>query len=89
MKWTDLKDGVWDIPREPREKSNAGVLLLPQAAIDIIEARDQVAAIPLCSLVVSKVRPSIATRRARPNSTRSCQRHATWRCTICAGRHAR
>lgn len=46
MKWTDLKDGVWDIPRERREKSNAGVLLLPRAAIDIIERRDQVVGNP-------------------------------------------
>jgi integrase len=46
MKWADLKDGVWSMPREPREKSNPGVLKLPQAAIDIIEARDQVAENP-------------------------------------------
>jgi integrase len=42
MKWSELKDGVWDIPTLPREKSNAGVLPLPQVALDIIEARDQV-----------------------------------------------
>ena len=43
MQWSEVKDGVWNMPREPREKSNPGTLKLPQAAIDIIEARDQVA----------------------------------------------
>ncbi len=43
MKWSDVKDGVWTIPSEPREKSNPGTLQVPQLAIDIIEARDQVA----------------------------------------------
>jgi integrase len=43
MRWADLKNGVWSMPREPREKTNPGVLPLPQAAIEIIDARDQVA----------------------------------------------
>ena len=42
MQWADVKDAVWTIPSEPREKSNPGTLQLPQLAIDIIEARDQV-----------------------------------------------
>ena len=41
MQWADVKDGVWSMPREPREKSNPGTLKLPHAAIDIIEARDR------------------------------------------------
>ena len=46
MQWSEVKDGVWSMPREPREKSNPGTLKLPHAAIDIIEARDQVAGNP-------------------------------------------
>jgi integrase len=44
MKWDDLSDiPFWNITRAPREKSNPGVLKLPQMALDIIEARDEVA----------------------------------------------
>jgi integrase len=39
MKWADVKDGVWSIPAEKREKGNAGELKLPEAALDIIEAQ--------------------------------------------------
>jgi integrase len=39
MKWADLSDGEWTIPKEPREKDNAGVLVLPQVALDVIEAQ--------------------------------------------------
>lgn len=38
MQWDDIRDGVWTIPAEAREKVNAGQLKLPQLAIDIIEA---------------------------------------------------
>ncbi len=41
MKWSELKDGVWTLPREPGEKTNAGVLRLPRLALDIIEARER------------------------------------------------
>jgi len=37
--WDDVRDGVWTIRREPREKSNAGSLRLPQMARDIVEAQ--------------------------------------------------
>jgi integrase len=43
MKWADVKGGVWSMPREPREKTNPGVLPLPQMALDIIEKRNKVA----------------------------------------------
>jgi hypothetical protein len=46
MKWSDLKNGVWNIPYEPGEKSNAGKLPLPQIAIDILNARDEVVGNP-------------------------------------------
>jgi integrase len=44
MRWQDIDaDGVWTIPQaHKREKSNAGVLPLPQMAIDIIEATPRI-----------------------------------------------
>ena len=39
MKWSNIDDeGVWTIPAEPREKTNAGSLKLPELALSIIEA---------------------------------------------------
>jgi len=46
MKWTDIVDGEWRIASEPREKSNAGSLKLPQAVLEIIEAQPRVVANP-------------------------------------------
>jgi integrase len=46
MQGDDVKDGVWTLPREPREKANPGSLKLPRAALDIIESRDRVAGNP-------------------------------------------
>jgi integrase len=37
MRWQDVEGDVWTIPSEKREKGNAGELVLPQAALDIIE----------------------------------------------------
>ena len=39
MQWSELDGNEWTIPREPREKDNAGVLALPDAAMAIIQAR--------------------------------------------------
>jgi len=40
MRWDDISpDGVWSIPTEKREKGNAGELVLPQVALDIINAQ--------------------------------------------------
>jgi integrase len=37
MKWDDVSvDGVWTIQTDPREKGNAGELVLPQVATDIL-----------------------------------------------------
>ena len=33
MKWSDVKDGVWTIDTEEREKGNAGELVLPDEAV--------------------------------------------------------
>jgi integrase len=42
MKWADISpDGVWIIPAAPREKTTAGALMLPKAALDIIRAQPQ------------------------------------------------
>ena len=37
IKWSDVKDGVWTIATEDREKGNAGELVLPDAAVEILE----------------------------------------------------
>ncbi len=42
MRWADLKDGEWTIPKAPREKHAGGVLKLPKAAQAIIEAQPQI-----------------------------------------------
>jgi integrase len=39
LRWNDIKDGVWTIRTEPREKGNPGKLALPQTALDIIRAQ--------------------------------------------------
>ena len=36
MKWSDVEYGVWTIATEEGEKGNAGVLVLPEAAVRII-----------------------------------------------------
>jgi integrase len=46
MKHVDIADGIWTIPTEPREKSNAGRLALPQVVLDIIEAQPVIAKNP-------------------------------------------
>jgi integrase len=39
MRWQDIKDGVWTIPSDPREKGNAGAIALPRLALEVIEAQ--------------------------------------------------
>ena len=46
LKWNDLKDGVWTIAAEPREKSTAGTLRLPKTALEIINAQPRLAGNP-------------------------------------------
>jgi integrase len=42
MRWDDISaDGEWSIPTEEREKGNAGALLLPPLALEIIRAQPQ------------------------------------------------
>ena len=47
MRWDEIdSDGTWHIPSERREKNNAGELVLPKLALDIINARPQFASSP-------------------------------------------
>lgn len=47
MRWADITiDGEWTIAAEPREKSSAGSLVLPEAALAIIRARPRLASNP-------------------------------------------
>jgi integrase len=39
IRWDDIRDGVWTIRTEPREKGNPGKLKLPQMALDVINAQ--------------------------------------------------
>ena len=57
MKWDDLVDGEWRIASEPREKSNAGNLRLPQVVLGVVEAQPRMATNPMYS------RPAMATAR--------------------------
>jgi integrase len=41
MQWDDIRDGVWYVPHEAREKPNGGALTLPPLALEIIEAQGQ------------------------------------------------
>ena len=47
MRWEDISiDGTWTIPAEAREKGSAGVLTLPELAIDIIKRQPHFASSP-------------------------------------------
>ena len=46
MRWEDLDGTVWTIPTEAREKGNAGVLVLPEIALEIINAQPRFASNP-------------------------------------------
>jgi integrase len=46
MRWSEIDGNEWTIPTEPREKGNAGVLVLPDMAMRIIEAQPHLASNP-------------------------------------------
>ena len=46
IRWDDIKDGEWIIRSTAREKNTAGSLVLPQAALDIINAQPRFASNP-------------------------------------------
>ena len=49
MRWEDIDGAVWTIPTEAREKGNAGVLVLPEIALEIINAQPRFASRHMCS----------------------------------------
>jgi integrase len=57
MKWDNLKDGVWHIPTEPREKGHAGDLVLPDMALAILNELPRFAS---CSYVFTNGRVAIS-----------------------------
>jgi integrase len=46
MRWTDLVEGEWSIPKAAREKTTAGTLKLPPMALHIINAQPRLAGNP-------------------------------------------
>lgn len=43
MRWDDIDaDGLWTIPKEPREKNNPGTLPLSRAALNVIEPQPKI-----------------------------------------------
>jgi integrase len=46
MKWEDVKDGIWTIATESREKSNAGELVLPKEALAVLDELPRYASSP-------------------------------------------
>jgi integrase len=46
MKWEDIEDGVWSVPKELREKDTGGALALASSALAIIEAQPRLASSP-------------------------------------------
>ena len=46
LRWDDIIDDEWRIPTSDREKNTAGALVLPQAALDIINAQPRFASNP-------------------------------------------
>ncbi len=42
MKWTAIEDGAWTIATEEHEKGNAGVLVLPPAALAVINQQPRI-----------------------------------------------
>ena len=46
MKWEHIEDDVWHMPLEPREKGNAGDLVLPKEALAILDELPRFASCP-------------------------------------------
>ena len=42
MRWEDVAGGVWKIPSEEREKGNAGTMVLPAMALEIIKRQPKI-----------------------------------------------
>jgi integrase len=46
IRWDHIEDGTWAIPADPREKSNAGDLVLPAVAVDLINSQPRLGGNP-------------------------------------------
>jgi integrase len=46
MRWEDIDGAIWTIPAEKREKGNAGVLVLPDLALEILNTQPRFASNP-------------------------------------------
>jgi hypothetical protein len=46
MRWDEVRDGTWHIPRGEREKQNAGELVLPEPALAIIDSMPRMGSNP-------------------------------------------
>ena len=69
MRWEDISiDGTWTIPAEAREKSSAGVLMLPEIASTSSSSNRALHRRHMCSLVAAAHR-STAGQKASVNST--------------------
>ena len=66
MKWSDVKDGVWTIATEKREKGNAGSLRLPLIAVEIIAAQDEIVGNPFVFPGNERSRRHKTADRSRP-----------------------
>ena len=66
-------DGVWNVATEVREKGNAGALVLPDAALQIIRSQNRVGANPYVFAMYSPAAPTVISgdgKRASADSTR-------------------
>ena len=85
MQWDDINDdGVWTIPSEKREKSNAGSLQLPQVVLDIINGQPNLLAMNMCSLPArAMVRSTVSANAKKKSMKKFPCRIGPF--TICAG----
>ena len=57
MRFDDIKDGVWTIPQEAREKDTGGTLRLPDVALSIIESEPRFVSSPYVFLCRRHLNP--------------------------------
>jgi integrase len=62
MKWADVQDGVWTMPRADREKGSAGSLILPALALQVIEGIARVEGNPFVFAGRGKVAMSMSDK---------------------------
>jgi integrase len=70
MQWSELDGAEWTIPKEPREKENAGMLVLPALARAIIAAQPQLGDNPHVFAGRTAAGPFNGYRKAKPRLDR-------------------